>query len=105
MPTDVLLTLAVETSPAWLALPLESVHDLDNIMLSKLGQTERESGVDAVFLLEHIIVAGHAKELPNGAPPRGLQVELTNVLTLENVDTIIMANVDHLLLFSIRALC
>lgn len=95
MPTDVLLTLSIEAPPAWLALPLESVHDLDNIMLSKLGPTELERGVEGVFQLEHIIIAGHATELPSEAPPRGLQVVLTNVLTSASVDTIIMANLGY----------
>ncbi|KAH9821733.1 family 24 glycosyltransferase [Melampsora americana] len=95
MPTDVLLTLSIEAPPAWLALPLESVHDLDNIMLSKIGSAERERGVEGVFQLEHIIIAGHATELPSEAPPRGLQVVLTNVLTSASVDTIIMANLGY----------
>ncbi|EGG08350.1 family 24 glycosyltransferase, partial [Melampsora larici-populina 98AG31] len=95
MPTDVLLTLSIEAPPAWLALPLESVHDLDNIMLSKIGSTERERGVEGVFQLEHIIIAGHASELPSEVPPRGLQVVLTNLLTSASVDTIIMANLGY----------
>ncbi|KAG0139347.1 hypothetical protein CROQUDRAFT_666643 [Cronartium quercuum f. sp. fusiforme G11] len=95
MPTDVLLTLSIETPPAWLALPLESVHDLDNIMLSALGPAQRERGVEAIFQLEHIIIAGHAKELPNETPPRGLQIVLTNVLMPYSVDTIIMANLGY----------
>ncbi|POW09259.1 hypothetical protein PSTT_06979 [Puccinia striiformis] len=36
IPTETLFTLAIDTPPAWLALPHDSIHDLDNIMLSEL---------------------------------------------------------------------
>jgi UDP-glucose:glycoprotein glucosyltransferase len=85
--------LAIDTPPAWLALPHDSIHDLDNIMLSELPATYSSQGVEAIFQLDHIILAGHAREVPSDIPPRGLQVVLSDLLRNQEVDTIIMANV------------
>lgn len=95
IPTDTLFTLAIDTPPAWLALPHDSVHDLDNIMLSELPPAYTSQGVEAIFRLEHIILAGHAREAPSNLPPRGLQIVLTDLLRKNDVDTIIMANLGY----------
>lgn len=76
IPEDVLLTFATDLQQSWLAFPKTSVHDLDNIRLADLPRWSREEGVKAVLELESIIVEGHAREVPSGAAPRGLQVEL-----------------------------
>ncbi|MBW0461395.1 hypothetical protein O181_001110 [Austropuccinia psidii MF-1] len=95
IPTETLLTLTMVTPTAWLALPRDSVHDLDNIMLSDLPPAYHSRGVEAVFQLDHIIVAGHAREIPSESPPRGLQIVLTDLLRNREVDTIIMANLGY----------
>ncbi|PLW36296.1 hypothetical protein PCASD_15942, partial [Puccinia coronata f. sp. avenae] len=95
IPTETLFTLAIDTPPAWLALPHDSIHDLDNIMLSELPATYSSQGVEAIFQLDHIILAGHAREVPSDIPPRGLQVVLSDLLRNQEVDTIIMANLGY----------
>ncbi|WAR62210.1 hypothetical protein PtB15_14B305 [Puccinia triticina] len=95
IPTETLFTLAIDTPPAWLALPHDSIHDLDNIMLSELPAAYSSQGVEAIFQLEHIILAGHAREVPSDIPPRGLQIVLSDLLRNTEVDTIIMANLGY----------
>lgn len=97
MPESVLLTFAVDTKHSWLAFPKETLHDLDNICLSDLSTTSRENGIEALFELENIIVEGHAREMPSGAPPRGLQLVLSNAGQdrLQTTDTIVMANLGY----------
>ncbi|KAI7940320.1 hypothetical protein MJO28_013972 [Puccinia striiformis f. sp. tritici] len=95
IPTETLFTLAIDTPPAWLALPHDSIHDLDNIMLSELPPAYSSQGVEAIFQLEHIILAGHAREVPSDIPPRGLQIVLSDLLRNQEVDTIIMANLGY----------
>jgi len=95
IPTETLFTLAIDTPPAWLALPHDSIHDLDNIMLSELPSAYSSQGVEAIFQLDHIILAGHAREVPSDIPPRGLQVVLSDLLRNQEVDTIIMANLGY----------
>ncbi|KAA1082857.1 hypothetical protein PGT21_016877 [Puccinia graminis f. sp. tritici] len=66
-------------------------------MLSELPPAYSSQGVEAIFQLEHIILAGHAREVPSDIPPRGLQIVLSDLLRNQEVDTIIMANVTGLL--------
>ncbi|KAI9627253.1 hypothetical protein KEM48_009877 [Puccinia striiformis f. sp. tritici PST-130] len=61
-------------------------------MLSELPPAYSSQGVEAIFQLEHIILAGHAREVPSDIPPRGLQIVLSDLLRNQEVDTIIMAN-------------
>ncbi|SCV74361.1 BQ2448_6793 [Microbotryum intermedium] len=99
VPEDVLFTFAMDTPKAWLAFPKKSVHDLDNIRLKDLPAWARKQGVDADFELESLVVEGHAREVPRGTPPRGLQLELVNEGKGEEeqhrVDTIVMANLGY----------
>lgn len=53
LPHSPLLTLHMDVPHAWLVAALHSPHDLDNIHLQSV-----ESGVQAEFLLEHILVEG-----------------------------------------------
>ncbi|KAK4053247.1 killer toxin resistant protein [Microbotryomycetes sp. JL221] len=100
MPENTLLTFATDLPNAWLAFPIDSVHDLDNIRLSDLSIQHKSRGVEAVFELQSLIVEGHAREMPVGSPPRGLQLELlrgTNASTTidKHGDTIVMANLGY----------
>ena len=54
LPHSPLLTLHMDVPHAWLVAALHSPHDLDNIHLQSV-----ESGVQAEFLLEHILVEGN----------------------------------------------
>lgn len=97
IPEDVLLTFAMDLQRSWLAFPKESVHDLDNIRLADLPASARAEGVQAVFELESIIVEGHAREIPAGSPPRGLQLELKSVEegSTATVDSLVMSNLGY----------
>ena len=95
LPRSSLLTFHMDTPHAWQAFAKESVHDLDNIRLGDLKPAERERGVDALFELENIIVEGHAREVRSGAPPRGLQLLLSNERSGAQTDTLVMANLGY----------
>ena len=53
LPHSPLLTLHMDVPHAWLVAAVHSPHDLDNIHLQSV-----ENGVQAEFLLEHILVEG-----------------------------------------------
>ncbi|KAK4048009.1 killer toxin resistant protein [Microbotryomycetes sp. JL201] len=99
IPEDTLLTFAADLPNSWLAFPIESVHDLDNIRLGDLSARQRkQGGVRALFELESLVVEGHAREMPAGAAPRGLQLELlkgTTESSTKRGDTTVMANLGY----------
>ncbi|KAK4698563.1 UDP-glucose:glycoprotein glucosyltransferase, partial [Phenoliferia sp. Uapishka_3] len=97
IPEDVLLTFGMELQKSWLAFPRSSVHDLDNIRLADLPSLSRAEGVRATFELESIIVEGHARDMPAGQPPRGLQLELKSVSSANtaSVDSLVMSNLGY----------
>ena len=51
-----------------------------------------ETGIQAEYELEHLLLEGHCFELPSGSPPRGLQFTLGTHNQPVLVDTIVMAN-------------
>ena len=70
--------MAMDVPHAWLAFPSKSIYDLDNIRLSDLSTEDQNQGLQAIFTLESIIVEGHARDMPTGQPPRGLQLILAS---------------------------
>lgn len=86
LPTEALLTAAMDVPPAWLVSAKSSVYDLDNIKLST-----SKSDVDAVYELEHILIEGHSRETEGGAP-RGTQLVLKTMGDDYVADTLVMAN-------------
>ncbi|TVY23769.1 UDP-glucose:glycoprotein glucosyltransferase [Lachnellula hyalina] len=90
VPQEALLNLGMDVPPAWLVAPKVSVHDLDNIKLSSI-----KTNVDALYELEHILIEGHSREIPGGAPPRGAQLVLGTERDPHFADTIIMANLGY----------
>ena len=93
MPKDALLTVGMDVPPAWLVMPKESVHDLDNIKLETLQEGEV---VDALYELKYILIEGHSREVKTGRPPRGAQLMLGTDKEPHATDTIIMANLGYL---------
>lgn len=89
LPSDPIYTLALDTPPAWIASPIESPYDLDNLQLSAVN-----SPVHVTFQLKQLLIEGHARERTN-SPPRGLQLQLTRN-GVEVSDTLVMANVGYL---------
>ena len=53
-----------------------------------------QTGVDAVYELEYLLLEGHCYDAESGQPPRGLQFVLgtENSADTAAVDTIVMAN-------------
>lgn len=102
MPETVLLNLEMEVHQSWLAFSKHAKHDLDNIRLSDLPTQDRLAGVQATFELEGLIVEGHCRDMPSGAPPRGLQLELLGSGTDYQVDSLVMANLGYVQLRAAR---
>lgn len=86
LPSEALLTTAVDVPPAWLVAPLISVHDLDNIKLSAA-----KTDVRATYQLKHILIEGHSRE-GKGSAPRGAQLILATEKDPLVTDTIVMSN-------------
>ncbi|EHK39882.1 uncharacterized protein TrAtP1_013347 [Trichoderma atroviride] len=87
LPSEALLTTAVDVPPAWLVAPLFSVHDLDNIKLSAV-----KTDIHATYELKHILIEGHSRE-GKGSAPRGAQLVLATEKDPLITDTIVMANI------------
>jgi UDP-glucose:glycoprotein glucosyltransferase len=73
IPKDATLTLGMDVPGSWLVRPERSPYDLDNIKLSKIPAS---SNLEAEFLLQSILVEGHASDSKTNGPPRGLQFVL-----------------------------
>ncbi|KAL7945252.1 glycosyltransferase family 24 protein [Trichoderma barbatum] len=86
LPSEALLTTAVDVPPAWLVAPLISIHDLDNIKLSAV-----KADVHATYELKHILIEGHSRE-GKGSAPRGTQLVLATEKDPLVTDTIVMSN-------------
>ena len=97
VPEDPLLTMGFEVPAAWVVVSKECIHDLDNIVLSKLSPSSRETGIHAIYELKHILIDGHARDITHGnSPPRGAQIILGTEQNPHVVDTIVMANLGYL---------
>jgi hypothetical protein len=88
-------TLHIDTPHSWVTSSVDSTLDLDNIVLGT-----GEAGTSAaIFELRNLLVEGHVVELPSSVPPRGLQIQLDNFISVKadpGVDsTIVMANLGY----------
>jgi UDP-glucose:glycoprotein glucosyltransferase len=92
IPRDTLFNLGMIVPPSWLVAPKQSIHDLDNIKLSSLAEGDN---IDATYELEHILIEGHARDVTNGPPPRGVQLLLGTEQEPHFTDTIVMANLGY----------
>jgi UDP-glucose:glycoprotein glucosyltransferase len=90
VPQEALLTVGLDTPPAWLVAPKTSIHDLDNIKLSSI-----KSDVEAIYELKNILIEGHSRQIPGGAAPSGAQLVLRTEREPHFADTIIMANLGY----------
>ncbi|OMJ25881.1 UDP-glucose:glycoprotein glucosyltransferase [Smittium culicis] len=75
MPSESLLTLAMNVPSSWLVSATKSDYDLDNINLRSI---DSKHGVAALFSLNSVLIEGHAQDSADRSPPSGLQVVLTN---------------------------
>jgi len=74
LPTNKLLTMNIHSPDAWFVEASRCAYDMDNILLDSLP--EGESILSAHYVLDHILVTGHASEDERGTPPSGLQLNL-----------------------------
>jgi UDP-glucose:glycoprotein glucosyltransferase len=89
--------MGFEVPPAWVVVSKECIYDLDNIVLAKLSPSSRESGINAIYELKHVLIDGHARDVTYGnSPPRGVQIILGTEQNSHVVDTIVMANLGYL---------
>ena len=81
---------------SWLVRPREALYDLDNIQLGNLSPEDHS--LKAVFDLDYLVVEGHAREVHNHNPPRGVQLELHRGGQQPSVidDTQVVANLGYL---------
>ncbi|KAF3444470.1 hypothetical protein FNV43_RR14162 [Rhamnella rubrinervis] len=91
MPLSKTLTMNLDVPEPWLVEPIIAVHDLDNILLENIGDTQT---LQAVFELEALVLTGHCSEKDHD-PPRGLQLILGTKSTPHLVDTLVMANLGY----------
>ena len=96
LPAAPLLTLTLHTPSSWMAQPVSSAHDLDNIHLESA-----KSGVRATFELRHILVEGSCFNARSFRPAAGVQLQLGAVHGPITHDTIVMSNLGYFQLKSI----
>lgn len=87
--------MGFEVPPAWVVVSKDCIHDLDNIVLSKLSSSVRETGINAIYELKNILIDGHARDVSQGNA-RGAQIILGTESNPHVVDTIVMANLGYL---------
>jgi UDP-glucose:glycoprotein glucosyltransferase len=87
--------MGFEVPPAWVVVSKDCIHDLDNIVLSKLSSAARETGINAIYELKNILIDGHARDMSQGNS-RGVQIILGTESNPHVVDTIVMANLGYL---------
>lgn len=95
LPIEPIYTLAMDVPQSWLARPREALYDLDNIQLGALAGSERQKGVQAIFDLDYLVIEGHARDAGTNAPPRGLQLQLTESNGTAIADTLVVANLGY----------
>jgi UDP-glucose:glycoprotein glucosyltransferase len=86
----------MDVPQSWLVRPREALYDLDNIQLGSLSDEDHVQGVEAVFDLDYLVVEGHARDTNTNAPPRGVQLQLTNSNSTAIDDTQVVANLGYL---------
>ncbi|KAK4187858.1 family 24 putative glycosyltransferase [Podospora australis] len=93
IPRDTLLVAGMDVPPAWLVTSKVSVDDLDNLRIKDIKAKRGTEHIEAIYELEHILIEGHSRELPSGAPPKGVQLVLGTEKDPHFADTIVMANI------------
>lgn len=96
LPLEPIYTLGMDVPQAWLVRPRQAKYDLDNIQLNALSREDEHSGLKAVFDLDFLVVEGHARETKSNAPPRGLQLQLTDWNSTSVDDTQVVASLGYL---------
>ncbi|KAI9511020.1 UDP-glucose:glycoprotein glucosyltransferase-domain-containing protein [Russula earlei] len=96
LPVDPIYTLGLDEPSSWLVRPREAQYDLDNIQLSMLSGNEDHRSLEVIYELDYLIIGGHARETGTNAPPRGVQLQLTNGHGKTIDDTLVVENLGYL---------
>lgn len=91
VPTHKTLTMHVDFPEAWMVTTHRAAYDLDNLILKDI----KEKTVHAEYLLESLLVTGHASDHNTGQPARGTQFVLEDKSVAVNPGTIVMSNLGY----------
>lgn len=91
LPSQRLLTLAVDVLESWLIRASVARYDMDNIKLADIS----ERVVHAEFELRNILVQGHCHDASGQYGPRGLELALGTRVTPHMQDTVVMSNLGY----------
>ncbi len=97
LPLQDILTLGMDVPEAWLVSVVRSKHDLDNLQLGSIDETD----VEASFSLDSILFTGMALDVERMSHPRGVQLELRSMSSRNSAgedivtDTLVMRNLGY----------
>lgn len=91
LPPQAVLTMQLEAPRGMVTMAHDAVYDLDNV---RLADVTHEAGVEAAYMVKHVLIEGHALPL-RGSTPRGLQLLLETDDGSEQLDTIVMENLGY----------
>ncbi len=97
LPLRDILTLGMDVPEAWLVSVVRSKHDLDNLQLVSIDETD----VVASFSLDSILFTGMALDVQRMTHPRGVQLELKSMSSRNSdggdivTDTLVMRNLGY----------
>ena len=97
LPLRDILTLGMDVPEAWLVSVVRSKHDLDNLQLGSIDETN----VVASFSLDSILFTGMALDVQRMSHPRGVQLELKSMSSHNSAgdeivtDTLVMRNLGY----------
>ena len=97
LPLRDILTLGMDVPESWLVSVVKSKHDLDNIQLDTIEETD----VVASFRLDSVLFTGMALDIQRMNHPRGVQLELSSLSSGVNrggeivTDTLVMSNLGY----------
>ncbi|KAI3662374.1 hypothetical protein MP638_004898 [Amoeboaphelidium occidentale] len=88
LPNTYLFSMGMDVPQNWFVMPKRSKFDLDNLKF------EKNTPVNAELELKYLLIEGHAFDMKEQRPPRGLQLELEHEKKTVS-DTIVMANLGY----------
>lgn len=94
LPPEPIYTLGMDVPQSWLVRPHQSHHDLDNIHMASFTSVDQVTGIETIFSLDYLVIAGHARD-KRDTPPRGLQLQLSTSNSTAVADTQVVANLGY----------
>eukprot|EP00211_Chloroparvula_japonica_P000630 CAMPEP_0119155992 /NCGR_PEP_ID=MMETSP1310-20130426/52027_1 /TAXON_ID=464262 /ORGANISM="Genus nov. species nov., Strain RCC2339" /LENGTH=1475 /DNA_ID=CAMNT_0007148599 /DNA_START=154 /DNA_END=4581 /DNA_ORIENTATION=+ len=91
LPTEVLLTLEIETPPTWMVQSTHAQYDLDNIRIGDVSDKK----LAVTYELSHILIEGQCEDEETKQTPQGLQLYLGDLGNPHMQDTIVMLTMGY----------